>query len=244
MKTHSFSRFFLCALTASLLLVALPRTASAQAFHLLWAEDLVENIEPALNTYGSDPSYVTWAGVGGAAVYANRSVSATFVTIILKQTYGLTDADFLAWFGSRSPNATRYHDVIAAKDGFHVVDNAFAIRAGDILAIRYSDSTSVSGHVAIARGRAIQREPSAPLVTGTLQFEIPVVDSSSSGHGPTDTRRLPGGEWQPGAGFGVMRLYTDPGGAIVGYSWSTYATSTYYRQSASRHLVIGRLMLD
>ncbi|WCQ90558.1 MULTISPECIES: hypothetical protein [Sorangium] len=61
--------------------------------HVLWARDLVDNIEPERNEYGSNPTRVQWAGVDGADEYENRSVCGTFVTHTLRRAHGLSDSD-------------------------------------------------------------------------------------------------------------------------------------------------------
>src|SRR5262249_14714110 len=117
------------------------------------------------------------------------------------------------------------------------------IEPGDIMAIvYYPEYQSPSGHVMIVQGPP-QPHLSNPFVTGTAQWTIAVIDSSSSYHGTTDTRyHYPGG-----IGQGVFRLYTNADSTVAGYTWSLLGTSlsSYYPQatttSSGRHLVIGRL---
>ncbi|MFO1351496.1 MAG: hypothetical protein U1F68_12855 [Gammaproteobacteria bacterium] len=45
-----------------------------------------------------------------------------------------------------------------------------------------------------------------------------------------------------GVGEGLLRLYANQAGQIVGYAWSTFENSDFYAQS-ERHLRIGRLRL-
>ena len=82
---------------------------------------------------------------------------------------------------------------------------------GDILAIKYYDDTSTnSGHAMVALGVPTARTATAPLVSGTTQYDILVADSSKSYHGPLDTRYtsgLPGG-----IGKGTFRIYVDVAG--------------------------------
>ena len=235
-------RCLLAALLSPALLL-FPLSALAQPvepYHLWWAEDLVTHVDPENNSYGTSPSYVRWAGVAGATQYENRSLCTTFVTLLLKQAYGWTDSQIRVWLGSASPNATLYHDNIEQEDGFVRIMKAADIEAGDLLAIEYPAGLSVTGHVATARGEAILREATAPIIANSVQYDVEVVDSSSTGHGPTDTRLKSDGSWQEGAGFGVMRVYADAAGDIIGYTWSTVTASTYYGL-ATRHLVVGRL---
>jgi hypothetical protein len=220
-------------------LTANPAEAQVAA-HLWWEEDLVNYVAAERNAYGTNPSYVNWAGVNGWTEYANRSLCTSFLTLVLQQAYGWTTRDFRAWFGSTSPTSARYHDIIVAENGFDRIMNVGDIAAGDVIAIRYLTESSTTGHVATARGGATPRAATTPVIANSFQYEVPVVDSSSSGHGPYDTRWLPDGTWRDGAGMGVMRIYADAQGEIVGYTWSTYSTSVFYDPS-TRHLVVGRL---
>jgi len=82
----------------------------------------------------------------------------------------------------------------------------------------------------------------APFIAGTRQYAIEVFDSSQSGHGSGDTRKMADGSWDRGVGIGYFRIYADSiSDEIVGYTWSTYANSVYYSQSA-HHLVAGSLL--
>ncbi|WP_437955583.1 hypothetical protein WME76_29260 [Sorangium sp. So ce119] len=208
--------------------------------HVLWARELVDNIEPEHNEYGRNPSFVRWAGVEGSLDYRNRSVCGTFLTHVLRQAFNLSDADVTAWFGSASPNAAAYHDAIATERRFEKIQDVNSVRAGDIIAIRYPDGGEDSGHVGLIVDFPVPRAAAPPAVSGTSQYELAIVDSSKSGHGATDTRLNPDGSWHPGAGVGVMRLYADERGRPVGYTWSTLAASEYFSQS-ERSLLVGRL---
>jgi hypothetical protein len=87
----------------------------------------------------------------------------------------------------------------------------------------------------------VLRTSTAPLVTGTKQYDVPVIDASSSGHGSLDTRYISASNFNDGIGRGILRLYTNSKGALVGYTWSTYPNSDYYSQS-QRPLLVGRLI--
>lgn len=54
-----------------------------------------------------------------------------------------------------------------------------------------------------------------PYVDGTVQWSVPVIDSSESGHGTTDTRHKRGadGRNHDGLGRGVFRLVGECAGA-------------------------------
>jgi hypothetical protein len=233
-------------LIASILGLALLLTSSSSAAqtsepaHLVWAEDVATNVSPTLNTYESGVRVLQWAGVGGATEYVNRTDCASFVTAILKQAYDYTADDIDMWLGWANPSSAMYHDSILAENGFELVPTVFDIEAGDIIAIKYLTGT-VSGHMMIAAGPPTLRVSTAPTYSGTFQFELTVIDSSSSVHGTTDTRRQPDGTVVTGAGIGVVRLYTDALGNFVGHTWSTHYSSTY-RSQATRPIVVGRML--
>jgi hypothetical protein len=221
-----------------------PRPAEGQVAgepsHFYWADTLVAHIAPVNNEYGSGTSYVYWAGVGGATEYESRSLCASFVTNVLKQAYQLSAYDIRTWFGSTSPNAALYHDRIIEEVGFEQIMTVGAIEAGDIIAIEYPAGSTASGHVAIAASAPALRAATYPFVTGTVQYALAVLDSSTTGHGTTDTRLNADGSWHAGVGRGVMRLYANSSGTIVGHAWSTQSGSIYYARTL-RDIVVGRL---
>jgi hypothetical protein len=216
---------------------ALGQTGGSTA-HLAEANTLVNILDKNNNKYDDDGisnSFINW---DGSEAWTN---CATFITLLLKHTYGWTDADFVNWWQSSSPTAARYHDQIAAQNRFAQVLYRSQILPGDLIAIEYPAGSAVTGHVMLVAGPPTLRSPGTnPIIAGTLQYEVPVIDSSSSYHGPTDTRHPNNGGVPGGIGRGVFRLYVDAGDQIVGYTWSTYSNSTYYNQS-QRHLVVGRL---
>jgi len=219
---------------------AQPSYADAPA-HVLWADDLIEHILPENNDYASNPSYISWAGVNGAVTYENRSQCSTFLTQLLKQSYGWDNTVFKNWFGSTSPSAALYHDAIQSGNGFTATHFVEGIAIGDVIAIKYPSGLSSTGHVMLVRGAPTEITATAPIVPGTRQYTVEVYDSSQSGHGADDTRKMAGGSWDTGVGSGLFRLYADEvSNEIVGYTWSTYSNSTYYEQS-ERHLVVGAL---
>lgn len=208
----------------------------AKADHLTDANQLVNNlIVSKKNVYGTDPSSIVWNGTNSEA----RTVCATFVTLLLQHSYNWTPTTFSNWMGSNSPNAALYHDTIVAQNGFTRITNIANIQAGDILAVKYFDEGSTnSGHAMVAAGAPVARTATAPLVDGTNQYELLIIDSSKSYHGNADTRFTSG--VAGGVGRGTLRLYTNANGTIVGYTWSTFSNSIYYTPNV-RDLVVGRL---
>jgi hypothetical protein len=211
--------------------------------HLDDANALVSILNKNNNLYDDDDlsgnSYVNW---DGSAAWTNCS---TFVSILLKHTYNWTDSDFSTWWQTTSPNAAKYHDLIQAGDRFTQIFYRSQVQAGDFIAIKYpGDPDTASGHMMLVAGAITARTATNPVVAGTTQYEVPVIDSSSSYHGTTDTRHPTQGGAGEGIGKGVFRIYVNASDQVVGYTWST-ANGTYYDQAAPastlRHLVFGRL---
>jgi hypothetical protein len=234
-------------LTAALLsLLVLPlsgrlgHAASAAPDHLEWARKLIAGVSPETNAYASRPTVVTWSGVNGATETRNRSVCSALVAHLMRQAYGYRSADFASWLGAGFPKAAGFHDAIASGHGFDPVLRIADIRPGDVLAIKYPPGSRPTGHVLLAASRPSERRATEPVVSGTKQYELTVIDSSHTGHGPTDTRHYAKGKFHNGVGEGLFRLYANPDGTLAGYSWSVTKASEFYAP-AERHLVVGRL---
>lgn len=225
---------------------------AAEPAHLSWAKQLVATVKPSANSYG-DPSLISWSGTNGLAYSTNKTKCASLVTQLLDKAY---DPDFVGWLGCTSPHAATYHDAIEVEDGFTLIESIADVQPGDIIAISYLDAgceslscgtfagCATSGHVAIVAAVPTARKATAPVIAGTSQYEVTIIDSSSSYHGTTDTRYQSdvGGANDQGVGRGTLRLYVDnvdPDHPIVGHSWSTSSGSLYYPH-ALRDLVIGR----
>ncbi len=225
-------------------LLVLPAPAlAAQAAgvaHLEWAHRLIDGVTPDTNLYASRPTVVTWAGVDGAGETRNRSVCSALVAQLMRRAYGYRAADFASWLGGRFPRAAGFHDAIAAGHGFDRVPRVADIRPGDVLAIKYPPGTRPTGHVLLAASRPERRRATPPELAGTEQWEISVIDSSHTGHGPNDTRHYAKGKYHSGVGEGTFRLYAAADGTLAGYSWSLQKSSEIYTPD-ERHLVVGRL---
>lgn len=243
--------------TAALIGVSLIGATAAAADpleHLWLAEELVETITPATNSYGS-PTKLTWAGENGHEYSTVVAKCAPFVTELLKKAYGV---DIKEWFGASSPHAACYHDTIEDEDGFTMIESIEDVKAGDVVAIRNYDSgcnisscgsysgCSSTGHVMLVTAVPTPRVATKPLISGTLQYTLKVLDSTSSPHGAGDSRwqANPNNSDDNGAGTGTMRVYVDaddPDLPIVGYTWTSASGSTYFTPG-KREMVIGRLL--
>jgi hypothetical protein len=205
--------------------------------HLVAAHDLVERLPLDRTSYVLGQDDVQWEG----SCHSHADCSG-FLRALLSHCYGYDSAAYRRWLNSTRPSASLYHDAIVAQAGFLHVEQFAEIQPGDILAAKYLQGRENTGHVMVVAGPPRPMAPAPPLVPGTTQWEVPIIDSSKSGHGSTDTRyrKGPNGTDQPGLGRGVLRVYVDAAGHVAGYTWSTYQGSTF-RAPQDEHLVIGRL---
>lgn len=211
--------------------------------HLEQARKLVENLRNASeNVYGGGKRHIEWSADHAAA----RTVCSSFETLLLEHTYGWTGDDFKEWMHSTNPEADAYHDAIVQRHGFERILHISALRPGDILAVKYTDhhlsknGVEDTGHVMLVAEAPRPAADKKPIVPGTRQYVVSIIDSSASGHGTSDTRAKPGGGFTGGIGQGECRLYVNEEGRIIGYAWSTSLKSEYFT-SPDRDLVAGRL---
>lgn len=226
--------------TASLLIAASSSSVMATTgpMHMANAEKLLADLTISRqNVYASSPSFILWDGANSEA----RTVCGSFITNLLIRSYSWTSSTFTKWLGTTSPYADTYHAAIVAQNNFTRINNITQVQPGDIIAIKYLDS-GTTGHAMMVDALPKAHSALTPLVAGTTQYSITVIDSSSGSHGAADTRRTSPSATGNGVGRGTIRVYVDAALKPVGYSWSDEAGSPYYTM-AQRPLAIGRIDL-
>lgn len=228
------------ALGAALLLaLAGSPGASAQdaaATHVATASRLVDALDLANTNYEHGRGSVTWDGV-----VASHTDCSGFIDHLLMHDDGYTVDDFKRWFGSRRPNAAQYHDAMVDGKGFVQLASVSALKPGDLIAVKYLSRKDNTGHIMLVAEAPRSISGAPPFVDATTQWAVTVIDSSESGHGPTDTRykRGRGGRDHDGLGRGVFRLYAGAQGEVVGFAWSTTKLSRFVAPP-DEHVVLAR----
>lgn len=229
--------------------VVTPGNGSGNGDWVTWPESLARNVQDANNLYANSEQELSWQ-TNGVGTYSSRADCSGYVTRSLMKAFEFTAEDIAAWMGSKGPSSARYHDNILFQNNFQRIRLAADVRRGDILASKYLDKTGGgTGHTMIAAGKAEKRTSNTePLIDGTVQYELLIIDSTKSPHGTGDTRKGTGvdGADQDGAGLGTMRLYADAvSDQIVGYTWSRSSGSVYYTATSPtndrRSLMVGRM---
>lgn len=219
----------------------LPASTLAQApttpRHLSEARKLVQHLDLKNTNYEHGTPKVVWEGV-----CESHTDCSGFIDALLTRSYGYDADAFKRWFDSRRPSARRYHDAIAEQRGFVEIKSVASLLPGDLLAIKYLVQKENTGHVMLVADAPRRITPKEPLVAGSEQWQVAVIDSSHTGHGSTDTRHKKGadGKDHDGLGQGVFRIYSNGRGEVIGFAWSTLNASKF-QQPQEEHLVIGRL---
>jgi len=207
--------------------------------HLAKAIQLLKDVLPENTSYRHKNNVVTWRDIDGAKLSECHADCSGFLNVLLVKSYGVNQEYWQQWLGAKRPVARHYYQAIAAEKGFKKINSIQDVRPGDIIAIRYEEDANNTGHVMLVEKSPKPHKASEPLIAETQQWEVGVLDESTSGHGKNDSRRRPDGTYHGGLGRGSVRLYTNSSGAIVGYSWSTLAKSMYYPEK-DRPLAVGR----
>jgi hypothetical protein len=215
--------------------------SSAQAQTALdWAQELVTNITPEANTWGTPCSLVWGDPAAGTGYSANTNGACLFTLSLKKADPTITNSLLTFWWGSANPSSPILHDQIVAENHFTRIQDVALIQPGDLLAVKYTASGNETGYVMIV-GNA---ELAGPGAGGSERYLLEVYDSTRSPHSSVDTRwNADAGAHDWGAGIGYLHLDADPSadGAIVAHTWSTDLNGSYYTQE-QRHLVVGRFV--
>lgn len=219
-------------------LLALASASAQEVPHVAAAEQLVRALDLANTDYAHGQGSIAWSGT-----VASHTDCSGFIDHLLMHVDGYAPDDFKRWFGSRRPTAARYHDAIAEGRGFTPLATVAELQPGDVVAIKYLTRHDNTGHIMLVVEPPRRMLASLPVVDGTTQWALTVIDSSESGHGPTDTRHKRGtdGRDHDGLGRGVVRLYADATGRVAGFAWSTLKASRFVAPQ-DEHVLLGRFV--
>lgn len=201
------------------------------------ARSLLNAVKPEDTSYIHKNNIISWGVEGKAVCHADCS---GLVNALILHCNFFSEEQLNKNLGSNRPLAKHYHDAICHHRGFKEITKIDEVRPGDIIAIKYPPGSGNTGHVMLIASLPLKRSPTEPLIKNSIQYAIEIIDSTSSGHGASDSRRLDSGKYREGLGKGVYRIFTDDKGVFIGHTWSVFPTSKYYEMTV-RNLVIGRI---
>jgi hypothetical protein len=201
--------------------------------HLALARELVQNIEPGDNQYILGGETITFPGDAGSSRYAMKADCSGFaLALFARSGYSIRrQMQFLVDTPRRRrPRAEDFVLSIEEERGFKRIFHVADVRPGDIYAhaiLSKEDQaeTGTTGHVMIVDTAPRKIAPQPPLVPGTEQYALDVIDSNEEMLGSDDTRVAHGSK--PGLGRGTIRMYADAGGSLVGWA-RTFRKAIFY----------------
>lgn len=208
--------------------------------HLQAVFDLLEQVRPENSSYEHHHGSVNWGTADGRARYECHTDCSGLLNHVFEHVYHLNREDMRSWLGADRPHARTYHQAIAMQNRFRRIGYAQQMKPGDIIAVRYPPGSKNTGHIMIVAEPPKPRRPTEPQLAGTLQWDVRIIDSTGSAHGKSDSRLRADGRFNAGIGEGLLRLYTDRDGRVVGHTWSNAPGSTFHGQS-ERNIEVGRL---
>jgi hypothetical protein len=209
---------------------------------------VVDSIDADKNTYSYEHPYVKWKGTAENDAYEVHCDCSFFIDALEEHADGLTADDLQKLTGTKHPHARQWYEAVAKApaDGPLVrIDKLADARPGDFLVTAYppGEGKRDTGHIMLLAETPTKRTASEPVIDGTTQWDVPVIDSSKSHHGKDDTRVHADGTVGTGVGKGIFRLYTNADGTVAGYAWSDSAKSVYVPQK-QHPFAIARLDAD
>ena len=232
------ARFLACGL---FLAAAISASAESPPALLGAAEELLRQVAPDNTSYKHQEPEVRWSTDQAKPAYCHTDCSGLIIALLQHcHPERFDDEAFKRWLQARRPTARRFYDAIVAGRGFHPVGKVGDARPGDIIAMKYQPGGENTGHIMIVAEPPRRAEKATPpMVEGTEQWLVPIIDETASGHGAADTRRGADGKYRGGLGRGIFRLYARADGSVAGYTWSTFGNSKFYGDD-DRVLAIGR----
>ncbi|MFG2781846.1 LamG domain-containing protein [Streptomyces prunicolor] len=195
------------------------------------------------NVYQSgSPATLTWGTPDDPASWVARARCASFVTGVLKHTYGWASDDyFLQYFQEKVPEAADYCAAFlsgTAGPRFQHVREVADLRPGDIISVDYNGSDpDNTGHIVMVREVKGVFSGTADF-TGETQYAVEIIDCTSDPHGVyaltnypkyPDSRMVGNvtGENLQGVGIGHMMFYaSDATGEFSRYRWSVNSSKS------------------
>lgn len=192
--------------------------------YLELARELVATVKPENNMYAHGPQSVHWKGDLFASESSVHAACGGFVRGVLERAKDPTID--LVRSHKKSILLVDWVDAVKSERGVKKVDTLFDVQPGDffvfICLIKDTCKTSqgdAEGHITIVDIKPEKIAPKAPILEGTDQWNLTVIDSADSAHDRNDTRFVPKGDKKiTGVGRGSYRIYTDHSGVPVGYA--------------------------
>jgi hypothetical protein len=136
----------------------------------------------------------------------------------------------------KRPAAEDFVFSIEKEQGFKHIKNVRDISPGDLLAhamlnIDDKKQAGTTGHVFLINSNLKRVRPRNPIIEGTEQFEVSIIDSNDEHVGADDSRLINPSSKITGLGKGTIRIYSDSNGELVGWARTFKNSSKFFSYS-------------
>ena len=208
--------------------------------YLAIARELVQNISAENNRYVLGSQFISFPGDGTANGYSMRADCSGFLLAIFDRAGYSTRSQMTFLNPSpkrKRPAAEDFVFSIETEKGFKRIQTIEDMRPGDLLAhamlnIEDRKQTGTTGHVFLINSRPRQIASRKPVVAGTRQFEVSVIDSNEEHVGDDDSRLIDPSNKIAGLGMGTIRIYADSNGELVGWARTFSRSSRFFSYSS------------
>lgn len=235
---------------AALLLASINALAQEASVpkHLELARELVTTVKPENNRYDINGGKgIRWKGDLFVSENYVDAGCVKFARQVLERARSKSIEELKAKTSSKSNLAIsldvdNFYTAILKEYGFTHLEQLSQAKPGDIFVFfcnNPSTCNNTSGHVTFIDMEPVPKTPTAPIIEGTKQWVLTIIDSAEYPHGIRDTRFTPPGTPKiTGVGRGEYRVYTDLNDNPVGYTNGPNAPKFF--SINDRPIVIGR----
>ena len=210
--------------------------------HLTVARELVAHIAPENNHYVLGGQFISFPGDPGSSTYAMKADCSGFLLALFDRAGYSTRSRMMYLKASQRRTRHSAEDFVLSIEneaGFKRIGLIDEIRPGDLLAhsmLNAADqrNTGRTGHVLLINSQPKLIAPRKPVLVGTRQFEVSIIDSSDEYSGDDDSRLADPEHKLTGLGQATIRLYVDEKGQLVGWA-RTFAKSHRFFSYSPRY---------
>lgn len=215
--------------------------------HLELARELVATVKPENNKYVlRGPDGVRWKGDLLTSENTVNAHCTGFVGAVLERAKSQTVKEVESkTYWKKYLRVDNYYEAVTKGYGFTQIAKLGDAKPGDVFLFRCNDpcgnsqTNDVQGHITIIDVTPTQKKPTPPIIDGTLQWVVTIIDSADSPHSKDDTRNVADGMQKvTGVGRGTYRVYTDAEGMPVGYT--TGPNHPKFHDIKDRPIAVGR----
>jgi hypothetical protein len=205
--------------------------------YLVLARELVQNTKSEDNYYRLGGQFISFPGDLLSNKYAVSADCSGFLLAIFARAKYPTQSQMKYLPGTfrrqTRPAAEDFVYSIETENGFKRIRHVRDLKPGDLLAhamlkLEDQSQTGTTGHVFLIDSNARPIEAREPILTGTEQFEISVIDSNEEYVGADDTRLADPSNKIKGLGRGTIRIYADLNGELVGWARTFKNTKRFF----------------